>query len=576
VQKKQPPTPMPDFLAPDMIIMKGKVITVDDDFSYAEAIAVKDGKIVAVGTNPEISPLRGANTRVLDLKGATLLPGINDSHVHLPWYVVSKPPYKLDLSYPNVKSIADIRNLLKAAAAAAKPGDWILGEGWNEGFIADLKENPKRQLTKADLDDVAPDNPVYFIEFSFHNAWVNSKALAMAGITRDTASPEGGSIVRNQSTGEAVGFLCEKARNLIEAVKPVLSREQLKHALLTNVKYLSELGITSLTSASELPMEVNIYSEIAAAGNYPVRLNLMLMWAEYGLGGTLADLKAAMKYVGTTTGFGNEWLKIGGIKIFADGVPHARTAWVYDAYPDGSHGALVVPGKSDAERQTHLNDMIRYCHGMGYQIAVHACGDRTIDAAVDAFVSAMKEKPWDARHYTVHGDWIPQATMKAMGKWRIGHATQSVIKHSISDTIDDFVGKERSGDQMPLKSLLDAGVMVANSSDAPCAPPDWRIGMQYSVLRESKGSGAVSGPHQCLTVPEAIRTYTILPAWLEHAEHVKGSIEKGKYADFCILGKDITAIDPHEIMDTPILMTIVGGKVVHSNGTLTLKGGTSS
>jgi len=558
-------------LAPDMIIINGRVITVDDDFSYAQALAVKGGRVLAVGTNSEILELRGSHTKVLNLDGCTLLPGINDSHMHLPWYAVSKPPYKMDLSYPNVKSIADIRNSLKEAIRTSKPGDWIVGEGWNDGFIAELQSEPGRLLTKWDLDDIAPENPVYFIEFSFHNAWVNSKALEVAGITRNTRPPEGGLILRDSHSGEPTGFLCEKARNLIEAVRPVMNREQLKSAMLSSVSHLSELGITSVTSASEVPMEVNIYSQIAAGGDYPVRLHLFLMWTDYGLGGTLADLQEAMKYVGTASGFGNEWLKIGGIKIFGDGVPHAKTAWVYDAYPDGSHGSLVIPGKNDVERERHLGEMVRYCHEMGYQVAVHACGDHAVDAAVAAFVSAMKLRPWDARHYTVHGDWIRQETMKTMGEWRIGHSTQTVIKYSISDTIDKFVGTERSGEQMPLKALMDAGVRVANSSDAPCAPPDWRIGLQYSVLRESKGSGMVSGPHQRLTVPEALRTYTIIPAWLEHAEQVKGSVEVGKYADFCILGRDITAIDPHEIMETPILMTIVGGRVVYDNGTVAVE-----
>jgi predicted amidohydrolase YtcJ len=569
VSNEQMPTRVPALLAPDLIIINGRVITVDHDFSYAQAVAVKDGIIAAVGTNAEISMLRGANTRVLDLGGAAMMPGIIDSHMHLPWYVVSKPPYKLDLSYPNVQSIGDIRNVLRNAVAAAKPGEWIIGEGWNEGFIAELKNDPGRKLQKKDLDDISPDNPVYFIEFSFHNAWINSQALAAAGIHRDTESPDGGKILKDPVTGEPAGFLFEKARNLIEKVRPVLSRRQLKEAMLANVKYLSELGISSITSAAETPAEVNIYSEIAAGGAYPVRLNLLLMWAEYGLGGTLADMKEAMKYVGTATGFGNEWLKIGGIKIFGDGIPPAKTAWVYDAYPDGSHGGLVVPGKDDADREKHLRDMVRYCHDMGYQTAVHACGDRAIDAAVAAFQSALSENPWDARHYTVHGDWIRPNTMKEMARWRIGHSTQTVIKYAISDTMDEVVGTKRSGEQMPLKALLDAGVILANSSDAPCATPDWRVGMQYAVLRESKGSGSIAGAHQCLTVPEAIRTYTILPAWLEHADQVKGSIEAGKYADFCVLGKDITRIDPHEIVSTPILMTMVGGKIVSDNGTLT-------
>jgi len=562
---------VPDPLAPEMIMRNGRIVTVDERFGIAEALAVQHGRIVAVGSNEEIDGLRGRRTRVLDLQGAAVLPGLNDSHMHLPWFAVSKPPYKLDLSYPNVRSIRDCRRLLAEAVARSKAGQWIIGEGWNAECLDELRADPARVLGKSDLDDIAPDNPVYFIEFSFHNAWVNSRTLESAGIDRHTAAPEGGVIVKDPKSGEPVGLLLEKARDLVERVRPELTREEVKQAVLQNARYLSELGITSITSAAETPPDVAMYSEIATAGRYPVRLNLLLMWAAYGLGGSLADLQEALRYVGTGSGFGNEWVKIGGVKIFADGIPPARTAWVYDAYPDGSHGGLVVQGAGDEERLEHFRRMVFCCHERGFQVAVHACGDRAVDAAVQAFIDALRRKPWDARHYTIHGDWIRPETMRRMAEWRLGHTTQAVIKYSISDTIDRLVGPERSGDQMPLKSLLDAGVVAANSSDAPCASPDWRIGLQYSIVRESRSSGTVSGPHQRLTVQEAIRTYTILPAWLEHAERVKGSIEAGKYADFCILARDITAIDPHEIMRTPILMTIVGGREVYSDGTLAIR-----
>lgn len=569
--KENSPTCVPDPLAPDMILRNGRIITVDERFSVAEALAVKHGLIIAVGGNAEIDALRGRPTRVLDLEGAAVLPGLNDSHMHLPWFAVSKPPYKLDLSYPKVRSIRDCRRLLAEAVACSKPGRWIIGEGWNTEYLDEIRADPGRTLSKRDLDDIAPDNPVYFIEFSFHNAWVNSRTLERAGIDEHTASPEGGVIVKDPRTGEPTGLLLEKARNLVERVRPEMTRDQLREAMLENVRYLSELGITSVTSAAETPADVGIYTEIAAAGRYPVRLNLLLMWAPYGLGGSLADLREALRYVGTGTGFGNEWLKIGGVKLFADGIPPARTAWVYDAYPDGSHGGLVVPGANDEERLENFRSMVFCCHERGFQVAAHTCGDRAVDAAVEAFIAALRKKPWDARHYTIHGDWIRPETMKRMAEWRLGHTTQAVIKYSISDTIDRLMGAERSGEQMPLKSLLEAGVVVANSSDAPCASPDWRIGMQYSIVRESRSSGTVSGPHQRLTAREAIRTYTILPAWLEHSERVKGSIEAGKRADFCILARDITAVDPHEITKTPILMTVVGGRVVYSDGTLAIR-----
>lgn len=563
---------IPDALAPDMIIINGKIMTVDKNFSYAEAVAVKDGKIVAVGTTKEIEALKGKPTKVLDLKGNMLLPGINDSHLHLPDLVTGNPPYQLDLSYPGVKSIQDMRAMIKEAIATLPEGSWIIGRGWNQGYIDELLADPNRQLNKADFDDISPNNPVYLVEYSYHNFVVNSKTLEFAGITKDTPNPEGGIIVKDPKTGEPTGFIQEKAFGLIEAVKPPMTREEMKSALVNNVKYLTELGVTSITTASETPNIVNLLSEIAAREEYPVRVSVLLLWGEYGgLGGTLKDFQDAMKYVGTTTNFGSDRLRVGGVKIFADGIPPSMTAWSYEPYADGSYGGLVTSGDTDEARQQNLFNMIKFCHDQGYQIGVHASGDRAMAVTVEAFVEAQKANPWDARHYTVHGDWVPVETMKLMAVNNIGHTTQTAIKYDIADDMTRQVGEKRSGEQWPLKQMVDLGVKVANSSDAPVVPPDWRVGLQSSMLREGRATGDVSGPHQCLSLEEGIRSYTIVPAWLDHAEDVKGSVEAGKYADFCIIGADLTTVDPHKIMEVPIFMTIMDGKVVYSDGTLSVK-----
>lgn len=563
---------VPNVLAPDMVIVNGKVLTVNDSFSVAEAIAVKDGKIVAVGTNNAINALKGDNTKVLDLKGNMILPGINDSHLHLLDLVTGNPPYQLDLSYPGVKSIQDMRAMIKEAIATLPEGSWIIGRGWNQGYIDELLADPNRQLNKADFDDISPNNPVYLVEYSYHNFVVNSKTLEVAGITKNTPNPEGGIIVKDLKTGEPTGFIQEKAYGLIEAVKPPLTREEKKEALVRNVGYLTELGITSITSGSETPDIINILSEIAARDDYPVRVSVLLLWGEYGgLGGTLKDFQDAMKYVGTTTNFGSDKLRVAGVKIFADGIPPSMTAWSFEPYADGSYGSLVTSGDTDAARQQNLFDMIKFCHDQGYQVGVHASGDRAMAVTVDAFVAALKDNPWDARHYTIHGDWVPVETMKLMAANNIGHTTQTAIKYDIADDMTRQVGEQRSGEQWPLKQMVDMGVKVANSSDAPVVPPDWRVGLQSSMLREGRATGNVSGPHQRLSLEEGIRSYTIVPAWLDHMENIKGSIEPGKLADFCVIGRDLTAIDPHEIMDVPILMTIMDGKIVYTNGDLTVK-----
>lgn len=525
-----------------------------------------------MGTTKEIEALKGKPTKVLDLKGNMLLPGINDSHLHLPDLVMGNPPYQLDLSYPGVKSIEDIRAQIKEAIATLPEGSWIIGRGWNQGYIDELLADPTRQMNKADFDDISPNNPVYLVEYSYHNFVVNSKTLELAGITKDTPNPEGGFIVKDPKTGEPNGFIQEKAYGLIENVKPPYIRDEIKDALVKNVKYLTELGITSITTASETPNIINILSEIAGRDEYPVRVGVLLLWGEYGgLGGTLKDFQDAMKYVGTTTNFGSDKLRVAGVKIFADGIPPSMTAWSYEPYADGSYGGLVTSGANDEARQQNLFDMIKFCHDQGFQVGVHASGDRAMAVTVDAFVEAQMANPWDARHYTVHGDWVPVETMKLMAANNIGHTTQTAIKYDIADDMTRQVGAERSGEQWPLKQMVDLGVKVANSSDAPVVPPDWRIGLQSSMLREGKATGQVSGEHQRLSLEEGIRSYTIVPAWLDHAEDVKGSIEVGKFADFCIIGADLTTIDPHKIMEVPILMTIMDGKIVYTDGSLTEK-----
>ena len=559
-----------DILAPDLIISGGKIITVDKDFSFAEAVAVKGGKIVAVGKKAEIEALKGTRTKLLDLKGKVLMPGINDSHCHLTWTIVSLPPYRLDLTYPGVQSIEDMRGQVREAVKKAKPGEWIIGGGWNQGVIKELMADLDRVPGKGDLDDISPDNPVWLRECSYHTAFVNSLALELAGITKDTPDPIGGAYHKD-ADGELSGYLIETANAAIELAAPKESVDELIEAFNANIGYVSSYGVTSCTTASERPPDVNLYSRLyreafKKGAHFPIRINLLLLWSDYGLGGAYKEIRTALKEVGTATNFGNEWLKIGGIKLFADGIPPTKTAWLFDPYPDGTYGSLVLPGDTDEEKLEELQRIVDICHDNGYQLGVHTCGDRTLDETVKAMARAMDREPWDARHYVIHGDWISDDTMKLMNKYGIAISTQTeCILGLIDDTIAR-IGPEAAAEQFPMKQLVDNGVLVCDGSDMPSgATPDWRPGMQAAIVRESL-SGVVAGPHQALSVEEAIRAYTINGAYLDHMEEVKGSIEAGKFADFCVLGKDITAIDPHEIADTPIHMTIVGGHVVYSDG----------
>jgi predicted amidohydrolase YtcJ len=561
----------------DLIIINGKVITVDSKFSIAQAVAVKDGKIVAAGKNDEIKALAGKRTKILNLKGKTMLPGINDTHCHISDWALSRPPLMLDIRFPTVKSIADIVKMVADKAGTLKPGEWILGEGWDEGYLEECLADPNRKPTKEDLDKVTPHNPVVLTEYSGHRAWVNSQAFEMAGITRDTPNPVGGEIKKDPGTGELTGLLYEKASMALRAVIPPWKPQQRKEALLGAMAELNSLGITSFTDAGVDREKWASYNdtcnEFFNDGKWTCRVNMMLMLAGFGKS-NLEGIKEALKYVGCRYNFGNEWLKVGGAKIVGDGIPPLKTAWMWQPYLDGTYGGLTVDGNSMEEQEENLREMIRIIHRNRLQVGIHSCGERTIDVCTDQYMKCIEEDPWDARHYIIHSDFSRPETIKKIGEFgkRTGYElclnVQSPIKWTISDFMATVVGPQRAAYHWPLRTMLDNGIRVANSSDAPVIYPDWKQGVQGAILRESKATGQVSGPDQRITLAEAIATYTINGAWLDHKENFKGSIEEDKLADFCVLDEDILTVDPHSIKDIRTVMTIVGGKVVYDAGAL--------
>jgi predicted amidohydrolase YtcJ len=559
----------------NLAIINAKVITVDNDFGIKQAVAVEGGKIVAVGENDEIKKFIGSNTKVLDLKGKPIMPGINEAHMHGPFFGATRPPLSIDLTYPAVKSIPELVEALRREVENAKPGEWIRGFGWDQGSLEECKDDPTRLPRRSDIDPVSPDNPVIFTDFSGHTLLVNGKVLEMAKITKDTPAPESGEMEKDPTTGEPTGIFKEPgAQAMVSTVVPLLTREEKKQALLTALSHLNANGVTSFTDAAIGPggenfvsgvmsgQFVDIYNELLEEGNLTARVNVLLLMGDYGAL-TIEDLRENIETFKVPTDVDKEWLNFPGVKIFADGIPLTMTSWMNEDYVAGGHGTSVIPGKTDQEQRDNLIEMITYVHSKGYQIGIHVTGDRAIDAAVDGFVKACKEKPGgDPRHYVIHGDFISPEKAKALAKYNCGIAMQPFISVMISDFEPAVVGEERAAYEWPTRTVLDAGVNLTSSSDAPVTYPNWRMGVQAAVLREGLISGKVSGPEECITVEEAIRTYTINGAWQDHMEDVKGSIEVGKLADFCIIGDDILTVDPHKIGGIPVLMTIVGGKIV--------------
>ena len=565
----------------DLAFVNGKVITVDGSFSIAQAVAVKGNRIVAVGTNESVKEVIDAETEVFDLRGRTMLPGINDAHIHAALYGGTRPPLTLDIGYPTVKSISDIVKAVAEKAKTTRPGEWIRGMGWDEGYLEECLKDPARYPNRWDLDAVSPDNPVILGHFTQHEAWVNSRALEIAGITRDTPSPSGGVIVEDPATGEPTGIFREfPAQALVMKVVPLRTKAEKRQGILAMIQELNALGITSITEGA-LGSGGNefqgglfgteclgIYNDLLNEGKLTLRVGWLYLFGEYGAC-TFEDFRQVIPQLGIHSGFGNEWLQLAGVKIFADGTPMTKTAWMYDDYPDGSgRGSLVIPGSTDEERRNELIKMIGFAHKYGFQVGVHAIGGRAIEATIDGFLQAERENPKGLRHYVIHSDFISDEYIKLAAQYGFGVGVQPILKWTFSDSMDKLVGVKLSTRQFPLRRMLDAGVHLAAGSDAPVVYPSWQSGIQAAVLRESKATGTVRGPEQRITVEEAIKMYTMGGAWQDHMEHLKGSIEVGKLADMCILDQDILTVEPHSIQGIKNLMTIDGGKIVYDAGVI--------
>jgi hypothetical protein len=565
--------------AADMALINGKIITVDGNFSIAQALAIKGDRIAAVGTNNGIKANIGAGTEIIDLKGKTVLPGINDSHLHAALYGGTRPPLIIDVSFPAVKSISDILKAVAEKAKTTKPGEWIRGMGWDEGYLEECIKDPARYPNRWELDAVSPDNPVMLGHYTQHEVWVNSRALELAGINRGTPSPGGGVIVKEHATGEPTGIFREfPAQSLVMKVVPLWTRQEKRQGIEAMIRELNSLGITSITEGALgsggnefqgglLGTEcIEVYHDLLSEGRLTMRVGWLYLFGEYGAC-TFENFRDIIPQLGIHSGFGNEWLHVSGVKIFADGTPMARTAWMQDDYPDGGgRGSLVIPGSSDEERREELIKMIGFAHRYGFQVGVHAIGARAIGAAMDGFLQAEANNPKGLRHYVLHSDFISDEYIRLAGQYGFGVGVQPAMKWTFSDAMDKLVGIELSSRQFPLRKMLDAGVHLPAGSDAPVVYPSWQAGIGAAVLRESRATGTVRGPDQRITVREAIRMYTMEGAWQEHMETIKGSLETGKLADLCVLDEDILTTDPHRIKDIKTLLTIVGGKIVYDAG----------
>jgi len=543
----------------DLVLYGGQVLVMDRHFTVAQAVAMRNGRVVEVGEDRAVRRLIGRRTEVVNLRGRTAMPGINDSHLHGLRTGLSLPPYNLNVGESAVRSIADIAAAVGLAVTQVAPGAWIRGKGWNETKLAE-----GRAPTRADLDGVAPNNPVALLDWSNHQLWVNSRALEIAGVTADTPAPAGGVIVKD-GAGEPTGLLLETAMGLVNAHIPPFTEAEQADAIERNIAILLSLGITSYTEPGIGALAQRLYADKARRGALRVRVTALRSRADDTFPVSADQVREILAEPVAGGGTDPRWYAVNGVKLRADGVPiGSRTAWMREPYVGGGRGSLVTIGATDAEKVAELTAMIRLVHRAGLQVGTHATGDAAIDAVAAEYAASRGGR----RHYVIHGDFAWPETLRVLARSGCGVSLNPNIKNLIADTQPDVVGAERAAYQVPYRSALRAGVTVTSASDAPNVPADWRQGVETALLREGR-SGNVSGPNERIGLHDALRTYTTSGAWQDHAESWKGSLRPGMAADVCVLsdrlldGHGRLAMDPHELSTLPVALTVVDGAIAY-------------
>ncbi len=524
-----------DKIAADLILNNGKIVSVDEAFSIHDTLVVSDGRVVELGDASLLD--KYSATTVRDLQGKTLIPGFIDSHTH----IRGRPRRYIELS--EVNSIAEMQDLIRAKAAELGEGEWITGYGWSEDELAE-----GRKPLRGDLDIAAPNNPITFTRAGGHSAVVSTLALELANITDETPDPEGGVIERDEN-GVANGVIRER-QEIVGRLVPDSTYEELIASLEINLGDLLAKGITSITDASKRPDEYAMWEELYAKPgvNLP-RSAIQFQWFEPE---ATAELKARV-------GDGNEFLKIGPIKIFADGGFTGPAAFTKEPYLNQGdyRGYLNMP-------EEELVSLINEVHDAGWQMGIHAIGDAAIELVVDTLADALTRNPReDHRSYLNHFSMRPSdATMEKMAQHGIHITQQPNFTYTLEGRYVANLDGWRLEHNNPVRSPMDHGIHVAISSDIlPIGP---LVGIYAAVTRKGM-SGRVFGADEAITIEEAIQGYTIKGAYLGFEEDIKGSLEPGKLADMIVLSKDILTVDAEEIMGIEIEQTYVGGNLVFQN-----------
>jgi len=525
-----------------MLFVNGNIVTMEPESPAAEAFAVRDGKFFCVGTNEEVKAFAPADTQEVDLEAATVLPGLTDCHVHLLDF--AQGLFGLDLSV--LSSSRELTELVAERTRAARLGEWILGHGWKETNWKDRKE-PHRDL----LDSVASANPVFLSRVDVHTALVNSVALGMAGVTRNTPDPPGGRLERDRDTREPTGVLVDNARVLVQRLIPVPSRQENARMLDAAIRDLTRHGLTAVHDAMASLELLELLREMEVAGRLDLRVSLMLTFEEFEkLEGLPAAARSDLLRAGPVTART--------VKIFADGALGSRGALLSEPYSDEPSTRGVEKHSGD-----EILGMVRKILRAGLQPAIHAIGDLANSRVLDAYERCSGDRGFSsARPRLEHAQLLSAEDVARCGMLGLIVSIQPPQLISDMGWIEERLGAERAKRAFLWRSLARAGATLVSGSDLPIESCDPFLGMYAAVTRKNlRGEPSVGWlKEERLSREAALRSYTLDAAYAGFEENTHGSIAAGKFADFVVIDRDVLSVPEDEIPRTRVLATFARGR----------------
>jgi predicted amidohydrolase YtcJ len=540
----------------DTILINGKIITMDAADSLAEAVAIRGGTVLEAGTKESVLRRQGGSTRIIDLHGQTATPGLIDAHLH---FAGVEPVYSIDLG--KVTSIDEVLRLVRERVSKAQPGEWIQGQGWDEGKLAG-----HRYIYAADLDRVSPHNPVWLIHTTGHYGVANSVALHLASLETGAKSPPAGTIDEDAQSRPTGVLKEEAAMQLVTKLIPPYSHGQLRDGYLTTMAALNREGITAVKDPGIAPENWSVYQELRDQNR--LTIHLFALWR----GGTsVKETEAVIARMRSLPKTQDGLLISGGVKLFMDGSGGARTAWMHrdwnKNFTETDTGNRGYP-LTDPEI---YRQQVRLIHNAGIHIGTHAIGDQAIDWVVDTYAQVLKDNPSKGlRHSIIHAN-IPSGhaleTMAALeSQYDAAYPeAQAEFMYWIGDTYAGNFGPERCLRLMPLHTYMERGIRWAGGSDYPVTPFPPRLGIWASLARETLNGTYGKQPFgtaEAVDIHAALRSYTSWAARQLFLENRIGSIEAGKDADIAIWDRDPYTVPAAQIKDMQCTMTLFQGRVV--------------